>query len=480
MATQTVLAAAQPAARWTVATTADVQATHSRVSRAGQIFNDEAIEVRPGIRLGSRQGWLQGSVDYSLGLEQHSSDVGRQVNHRLAANVLGTLVPNRLTVAVGGSYGRRNASAFDVQYAPDSVVAREQATEVGTATLAPTLRGPIADVANYEVGWRGSATNQRRSLIGDSFSETTTLNLRSVGTRAVAWAVSAERSASDFRTSGDTVTERATASLIVRPDIELELQLRAGTESQDGLNVGRDRRSTSGGEVQWRPGPRTRLVFGGDQRVFGRSSKASFEHRLSRSTFRLATVEDLLRDGNPSGLGSPQTLYDQLFTQLASQQPDPAIRDGLVRAQLQQLGLDPNTTVAGGFVAAGTSVQRRHDLSWSYGGVRTNLSLNAYAARTSRIDLQGGGQEPVKQAGYTATASHRLSPTMSMSIQGSRNRTKPQATQAGTDFKSLSVALSDRLGRHTTAQVSARYTVFNSVLNAYSEAAATATLSMRY
>ncbi len=419
-------------------------------------------------------------MDYSLGLEQHSSDVGREVSHRLSASALGILVPNRLTVAAGASYGRRNASAFDAQYAPDSVVGREQASEVGTASLAPTLRGPIADIASYEIGWRGNATNQRRSLAGDSFSQTSTVSVRSAGTRALAWALGAERSASDFRASGDTLTERATASLIVRPDIEVELQLRAGTESQEGLNVARARRSTTGADLQWRPGPRTRLVIGGDQRVFGRSSKASLEHRFSRSTFRFATVEDLLRDGNPNGLGSPQTLYDQFYAQLASQQPDPALRDELVRTQLQQLGLDPNSTVAGGFVAGGASLQRRHDVSWSYGGVRTTLSLNAYAARTTRIDLLAVGQEPVKQAGYTATASHRLSPTLSMSLQGSRNRTKPQMAQSGTDFKSLSVSLSDRLGRYTTAQFSARYTVFNSVLNAYSEAAATATLSMRY
>jgi uncharacterized protein (PEP-CTERM system associated) len=463
-----------------VAATAEVLATHARVRRADLAYTDDSLQVRPGLRLGSRQGWLQGSVDYGLSLEQHSSSLGSDISQNLSANLLGTLIPNRLTLAANANYGRRANSAFDTQAVPESVVARENTTEVGSVTVAPNLRGALGGWANYELGWRISSTNQRKSLAGDSTTETTNLGLRSSGNRLLGWTFNGERSSSDFRVGGESSTERASFGLVIRPDVELEMQLRAGSETQEGLNVGRARRSTSGGDVLWRPGPRTRLSAGGDQRVFGRSSRFGFEHRMARSSIRLASIEDLLRNGNPDGLGSPQTLYDQLFAQLASQEPDPALRDQLVRERLLQQGLDGNTRVQDGFVNAGVSIQRRHDLSLSYAGARFTVSGNAYASRTSRIDLASAGQEPIKQAGYSATASHRLSPTMSLVMQGSRSRTKAQTSQAGTDLKSLSLTLAERLGRNTTARISARYTVFSSVLNAYSEAAATATLSMRY
>ena len=458
----------------------DVQLGHSRVVDATGSRNDDLVQLRPGLQFSKSSGLLSGNLEYSLGLEKHSNDLGSEVNHQLNAVLSSTLVPNRLTFSGRASYGRQSLSAFGTQYAPGSTLRPENTAEVGSLSIAPVLRGPLAGVAEYDLRWTGSATNQRRSLAGDSISQQTSLSLRSIGQSLTGWAIQAERSSSDFRVSGDTVTERGNVSLILRPDIELELQFRAGAESQEGLNVSRGSRGTTGGELRWRPGPRTQALVSADQRVFGRSSSASFDHRFARASFRMSTTEDLLRTGNPGGVGGAQTLYEQLFAQAASEEPDLALRETLVRVRLAQQGLDPNTTVSGGFVVNGTSVQRRHDLSWVYSGLRTVMSLQAYAARTSRIDLLGVGEEPVKQRGYTASVSYRLQPDISLSLQGSRNRTKSQDARPGTDLKSLSASLTDRLGRWTTLQLSARYSVFNSVLNAYRESAATATLSMRY
>ncbi|KPF44272.1 hypothetical protein IP87_08300 [beta proteobacterium AAP121] len=472
--------AAQTSTALRVTPSLDLQLGHSRVVDATGARNDDLVLLRPGLRLSKASGLLSGNLEYSLGLEKHSNEFGSEVNHQLSASLLSTLVPNRLTVSGRASYGRRSISAFGTQYVPGSTLQPENTAEVGSLSIAPVLRGPLADVAEYDLRWTGSATNQRRSLVGDSISQQTSLSLRSAGNTLAGWVVQAERSSSDFRASGDTVTERASVSLVLRPDIELELQLRAGTESQEGLNVGRGSRSTTGGDLRWRPGPRTQAQISVDQRVFGRSSRASFDHRFARASFRLSTTEDLLRTGNPTGLDGAQTLYEQFFAQAASEEPDLALREQLVRTRLAQQGLDPNATVGGGFVVNGTSVQRRHDLSWAYNGLRMVMSLQAYAARTSRIDLLGAGEEPVKQRGYTASLSHRLGRDTSLGVQGSRNRTKAQDARPGTDLKSLNVTFTDRLGRWTTLQLTARYSVFNSVLNAYRESAATATLTMRY
>jgi aminopeptidase len=73
-----------------------------------------------------------------------------------------------------------------------------------------------------------------------------------------------------------------------------------------------------------------------------------------------------------------------------------------------------------------------------------------------------------------------LTPAMNALVRLMNKTDEVHITGPGTDLKSLSASLTDRLGRWTTLQLSASYSVFNSVLNAYRESAATATLSMRY
>ena len=88
--------------------------------------------------------------------------------------------------------------------------------------------------------------------------------------------------------------------------------------------------------------------------------------------------------------------------------------------------------------------------------------------------------EAVRQWGYLANASYRLGPTASLALTGSRQLTQGNATQSGTELKSISLNYSDQLGRRTSAALSARYSVFNSSTNPYREAAITASLSQRF
>ena len=128
-------------------------------------------------------------------------------------------------------------------------------------------------------------------------------------------------------------------------------------------------------------------------------------------------------------------------------------------------------------------MQERNDIAWTYSAKRLTLSAQAYASRTRQLD-DAARQRPVTatraSAATPGSMSYRLTPTASFSLLGSRLMTKPTATQTGTDLKSLSLTLSDRLGRYATAALNARYTVFNSAFTPYRETAVGASLGLRF
>jgi hypothetical protein len=89
-------------------------------------------------------------------------------------------------------------------------------------------------------------------------------------------------------------------------------------------------------------------------------------------------------------------------------------------------------------------------------------------------------REPLRQSGYSANAAYSLTPTSSLLAAGSRLMTKATPTQPGTDLKSASLTWTEQLGRRTNVSLSGRYTVFNSALDPYREAALTASLLSRF
>jgi uncharacterized protein (PEP-CTERM system associated) len=88
--------------------------------------------------------------------------------------------------------------------------------------------------------------------------------------------------------------------------------------------------------------------------------------------------------------------------------------------------------------------------------------------------------DAVRQRGYTATASHRLTPRATLTLTGSRQTTASTASREGNDLKSLSLGWTSEINRHTSALLLARYSVFNSPSDPYREAALTASVTLRF
>ena len=447
-------------------------------------LSELTTELRPGIQFRSRSGRLQGVASYSLGLVHRSrNDPAFEAQHQLSAALTGQLVENFAYVDVSASVGKQSISAFGQQSLPEQNASNPNRQEVGTLSISPSLRGTLGGVALYDLRLTAAGTNTRKSIVGDSTSTGGSFSLRSINRRAlVGWGLNASSTTTDFRATGDSTNDRAYASIEFNPDVDLNFSVRAGRESTDIGLAQTQSSDTWGASARWSPSVRTVADFSTDRRFFGRSHGVSLSHRMPFSSLRFSSVRDITLSTNANSLGQPLTLYDLFFAQFASQEPDPVLRQPLVLGFLAGLGLDPSASIGGGAINRGPTLLERNDLAWTYTARRLTLSAQAYASRTRQLEAvaSAAGDFNARQHGYTGTVAYRLTPTASMSLLGSRLMTKPSAARPGTDLKSLSLTLSDRIGPRATAALNARYTVFNSAFTPYRETAVGASLGLRF
>lgn len=475
-----------PALGWaaTVLPTLDVSVNH--VDFRGGVPTSErsefVAELRPGIDMRLNPGRLQGSLSYSLGLLSRSrSDPSTEARNQLAAVLSGPLVDDWMFLDASANIGRASLSAGGELSLVDRPTRNDNVLETGSASIAPSFRGRLGGVAQYDLRLEASGTNTRKSLQGDSSSRGASFSLGSANRGAVVgWGLNASTRRSDFRVGGTSTTEQATASVSVRPDVDWSLALRGGYESTDLIVDDSRARRTWGVSATWSPSPRTLADFNTDRRFFGRSHRLGLSYRMPQSSIRIGSSKDVALSSSPNALGQPLTLFDLIFAQFAALEPDPARRQQLVLNFLTANGLDPSATVEANVINRGPTVQQRHDLAWAYTGRRLTLGLQVFSSEVQQIEGGAVASDGTRQRGYNGSLAYRLTPTLTFTTLGSRLMTEPGGAQAGTDLKSLTVSLTDRIGRHATASVNARYTVFNSVTNPYRESSVGASLGLRF
>lgn len=438
--------------------------------------------VSPGLRVASRSGRVQGSLDYQLNATWYSkTSEAKSFDNALSASLLAEAVENRFFIDARASISQQSLSPFGTQSADPRTRYNDNRSEVATVTLSPYLVGPLGNFATWQLRYNASLTETSGGTVNDSLTYGPTLTVSSSNTGGlVGWGLLASQQTIDFKGGRATEIERVNAQLFFRPDPDVTLSVNGG---QERTNVGSAFSRTYdnwGAGLRWTPTPRTLIALQGDERYYGRGHSVLVEHRMRRSVVRYTDSRDATSGADPTGVGQPVTLYQLLFLQLASVQPDPVLRDQLVRDFLRSIGRDPNELVAGGLLGSAVSLQQRRDLSWALLGVRTTLNLQAYNSTTRILDDPNntGNTEPVRLWGYSATVSHRLTPRSSLSLTGSRQIAKSTSTQAGNDLKSLLLAWSSQVSTRTSVGLSARYSVFDSPTDPYREAAVTASVSL--
>ncbi len=170
-------------------------------------------------------------------------------------------------------------------------------------------------------------------------------------------------------------------------------------------------------------------------------------------------------------------VYDLFFAQFATVEPDPVLRDVLVRRFLELNGINPNTPIFGGFLASGATVQRLQSLSFALTGVRNTLtfrSLYSNNVRVSRFaqlseDLNDTSQ--VRQRAFFVDLAHRLTPISAANIAFARQRTTGSLNEQGSTLSSISALWSTSLTPRIGVSAGTRYVRFSSATQPYTERA---------
>ncbi|WP_425257356.1 TIGR03016 family PEP-CTERM system-associated outer membrane protein [Rubrivivax sp. RP6-9] len=463
----------------------------TRGRTVGENGREGIVRLSPGFRLDSRSGRVRGSMDYAGSLlyrAGRAESAGREFQNTLSANFLAEAVTNLLYLDARASISQQAISAFGQQSVSGSLQSNDNRTEVSTVSLTPYLRGSLGIMVDYEARVNVSATDSRADGATNSQASGGALTLQSPRSGAMfGWALSATQQRVEYSSSTDAGTDNSqvSATVVFAPGPDLRWSLSGGRESaDDGVLAERREASTASLGFQWTPSPRTSFSADVGERYFGRTNRIAFSHRSARTIWSYALVRDTTTGADGLLFGQPMTLFQLYYDQAASAYPDPAVREQVVLDQIAAQGQDPNQLVAPSFQTSSYSLQRRQDLSVVWLGRRTNMSLQAYTISQSQIVTIGDADplfgEPVRQHGYASSVSYRLTPTTSVSAGGSRLMTYPTTTQARTDLKSANLGLTSQLGRRTSGQLGARYTVFNSSTDPYRETSVTASLNLRF
>lgn len=479
--------------------------------------SDVVTQLRPGLQITSRSGKVRGTLFYELDAIHHTNPQAsnvRNLQNRLSGTLNAVVIDNFFTVDASANIAQVADSPYGIQTS-NNLVANDNLTEVATLSVTPRLRGNLGSVAFYDLSLIGQVTKGRQSTASDGHNVGAFLSLGTPRSGTLfGWGLQASTQQSEFRAGRTTGNDRYSLSLYARPDTDLTLTVRGGQESTDVLSLDKRTYNNYGAELLWTPSPRTTVNVAADKRYFGNSRQVIVEHRFQRSLIRFTSIRGA-GGGNDAfgnngfgnngfnsgfnngfnntggfGVGQPLSLYQLFYEQFASIQPDPVLREQLVVAFLRAQGLDPQSIIGGGFLNSAVTLDRREDLSYSLIGVRNTFSLQAFRSRTGVLDRIGQNQAPspalgiglgdVRQHGFTATLSHRLTPTASATLSASQIRTASTDTQTGNDLRSLNLSLSEQLTRMISGSLTARYSDFGSATQAYRETALTASFNVRF
>lgn len=447
--------------------------------------------VSPGITIRSTGGAVRGTLDYSLnGIAYIKSDQPSRVQSSLSASGQAELISRTLFVDMRASIGQQNASAFGLQSTPTlgsqgaiSNLANSNQHETGTLSVSPLLHGQLGGLASFDLRGDFSRTEVRGSSLGDSRATGGSLVINQLNGGLLAWWLRASTQEVKSSSAASNRSSTMTGGLNYRPDPDWFFTANAGRERNDFLGGSSQSGVTGGVTGQWTPTARTRVNGDWQRHNYGNSHGLTFEHRMSRSVWRLSdTVSTML--GNTGATGGVRSNYDQFFLMFASLEPDPVKRDVLVRAFLQAQGISPDAPAALGFLSTGPSRLHSQLASITLQGARTTLAAQASRSVTSRLgsNLNQGdlaNTARVEQRSYSLTGSHQLTPSSSASLTASRQETTGDAGTPSARLTSLTANWNARLGTRLNVMLGGRHSRFAGTTS-YSENAVYANLTQLF
>jgi uncharacterized protein (PEP-CTERM system associated) len=447
---------------------------------------EQITQISPGIRVNVAGGRARAYFDYSHSELLYAQDSSRQQSQN-ALNTFGTLevLDNWAYLDFSGNISQQAISAFGAQ-SIDNTSVNPNRTEVSTYRLSPYVRGRLGNVANYEARYSRAITSSD-ATVGSGV--TTVDAIVKVGAdRAfgnLGWSADASQQTADYSAGRQTESERLNLGLSYAFTPQLSVSARAGREANNYTTLDKESYDTSGVGVNWSPSERTKLSASLDHRPFGDAHSVSFEHRTPRTAWKFSDSKDVSTTPNQLGFASLGAIYDLLFSQFASLEPDEIARARLINAYLQSNGISPNAPVISSFLTSAVSLQRRQDLSFALLGARDTITLVATRSESSRLDTLSVGFDPnsstlIRQRGFSANYAHRLTPEYSLGVLASQQDTAGVSSLQDTRLRLLSIQVMGKVGKNAAASVGVRRVVYSSVTAPYGETAITVSLNVQF
>ncbi len=461
--------------------------TDNRFLAAGDRQSSLITQASPGVRVSARSGKVQGDLDYSLnGYAYTRGSGGNDLQNSLNGRLHAEAVENWAFIDASATINQQSISALGTQ-APDLSLQNANQSEVATYSVSPSLRGSFAGLADYDARASYQVVRSDGFDAANARTNTASFRLRADPSNAgrLGWGATAQHEGNAYATTRSTASNRAEGTLIYATSPELNFTASAGRESSNLVSLDKETATTWGAGFDWHPSERTKVGFTREKRSFGNSHSGVVEFRTPRTVWRYIDTESLATSASTS-IGSTQTAYDLLFTQLASFYPDPALRAQMVDAALARSGIGRGTLVNGGFLSAAPSVQRRQEASVAFNGLRTTTIITVFQTRTAQVDPLTRApddlstQGTIRQRGVGATLSHRLTPESSANLSLTLLSSSAAATSLATRQRSVTLGWTTRLGPHTNLSLSARHVAFSSSTEPYRESALIAGLGFEF
>ncbi len=459
------------------------QFTDNRDLSATDRQADSITTFSPGLRLSSGGGRIRGTLDYSLnGTVYAQRSEANNISQALSAGLNAELYERHAFLDARASISQQSISALNLQGTSRPNTINPNSTELRSLSLTPSVRGRPFDLADFNASVTSTLSQSADNISSDTATHTYLVRLGDGGA-GLGWSLDGSRSISDFDRGRRTTQDRVTAQLNYRFSSGLNAFARAGRERDNVQSADFKPRDTWGAGFTWQPTPRTSVSAQADRRFFGDSHSVSVSHRMRRSVFSYSDSRSSTE--NTAGAGATFSVYEQYFQQFESLERDPVLRDILVRAFLQAAGLDPNQRLSGGFLSSAVSLQRSQNLSYALQGLRNNFVLSAFATSTRRLDRFSNAQDDLsdvdvlRQRGFSASLSHRMTPTSSMVLSLSQQKTVGTTDLLDNDLNAASLAWTTRLGRSADFSASLRHSKAGGT-NPYTESALLGTFSMRF
>jgi len=449
---------------------------------------DWVTDLAPGLRVSGEGKHLQAYFDYSL----HEMVYARNSNGRRSQNALNTFgkfeaVDNLLYLDWSGVIGQQNISALGQQSANPANVNANQ-TETSSLRLSPYLKGRLGGSADYEVRYSTSILHTALNSASDIYQRGWTANIHgTTGLSWLLWGIDGDWQTASYSFGRESEAGHIGGKLTWMADDNVRVSLLAGREENNFLSLDKESNVTYGIGLNWTPTPRTKIAAERVKRFFGTGHRFSFEHRTPRTVTSFSESRDVAGTTTHNlGGGSIGNIYDLLYTQFASIEPDPVNRAALVNGFLLANNIAPNTLITSGFLNSGPTLQRMRNLAFSLVGARNTLTLVAAQSEIQRLGILANGNEDlanaptVRQRGFNVTLSHNLTPLTHLNILGSQQNSSALNSSQETKMRTLSATLNSRIGARTSASLGARRTLYQSLGAPYSENAVIGTLSLQY